>query len=181
MRRASARSWLGSANRAAAPGRDPVLGQVVGDDGQPEEHVLHDLVHRALVRPVVLRIGVDADVGGGQDAAEIVVAHPAGEGAQLRDADLLGVGLDRRLVGAAADEHAVDVVAADLVAQQLHRAHQMVDAVLLADLAEVDEQVWLALAPGWVGRVDVRRSRSGPERTMYTSRRRIPPRSTAIR
>ena len=36
----------------------------------------------------------------------------------------------------------------------LHRPHQVVDPVLLADLAEVDEQVALALAPGRVGWVD---------------------------
>ena len=36
------------------PQRDTVLGELVGDDRKPEEHVLHDLVHRALVRPVVL-------------------------------------------------------------------------------------------------------------------------------
>ena len=73
---------------------------------------------------------------------------------QLGHAELLRVRLDARLVGAAPDQHAVDVVAAELVAQQLHRPDQVVHPVLLADLTEVDDQVAPALAPGRVRRVD---------------------------
>ena len=158
-----------------------MLGEVVGDDRQAEEHVLHDLVHRALVRPVVLRVGVDAEVGRGQDAAEVVVAHPAGEGAQLGHADLLGVGLDARLVGAAPDQHAVDVVAAELVPQQLQRPDQMVHPVLLADLTEVDDQVALALAPGRVRWVDGQALEVGAGAHHVDVASAIPPRSIAIR
>ena len=38
--------------------------------------------------------------------------------------------------------------------QKLQGANQVIDAVLLADLAQIDQQVAFALTPGWVGRID---------------------------
>jgi len=128
--------------------RHPRLAQVVGHHRQAEEHVLDDLVHRALVGPGVLGVRVHAEVGRGQDFAQRRVAHPAGEGAAVRHSDLLGVAGHRGLVRAAAHQHAVNVAPAELVAQQLDRAHQVVDAVLLADLAEVDDEEAPPLRPG---------------------------------
>ncbi len=62
---------------------------------------------------------------------------------------------------AAADEDAVDVGAAEIVAQQLQRPQQVLYAVLPADLAEVDEQVLPAVAPGWIRRVDAQAAQIG--------------------
>ena len=139
---------------AGVRGGDAGLVQVIRDDRQAEIHVFDDLVHRALVRPRVLWVGIDAERRGGQDAAKLVVADPAGEGGIVHDALRLGVGLDRGLVRAAADEQELEIVAAELLAQVLGSADQMVDAVLLADLAEINQQMRLAGAVGRVRRID---------------------------
>ena len=84
---------------------------------------------------------------------EIVVAHAARERAEFRDALRFGEFDHGALMRPATHEHTVHIVAPDLVAQRGHRADEVVDAILHAHLAEIDEQVRLALFPRGVGRV----------------------------
>src|SRR5690349_19943322 len=124
------------------------------NDWQAEVQVLYDLVHGALVGPIVLRIGIDGKTGPGQDAAKILVGNPAREGAIFGDADFVGIAADRRLMWSAADVDAVKVAVAVAFHELLYCPDHMVDAVLLADLPEIDQQMALAAAPGLVRRIE---------------------------
>ncbi|MEI9983998.1 MAG: hypothetical protein WDN69_12785 [Aliidongia sp.] len=66
---------------------------------------------------------------------------------------------------AAADEDTEEIRPSQIVAQRLDRADQVVDAVLLADFAQIDQQMRLAAPIGGIRRMRMKRFRSGPERT----------------
>src|SRR5438128_870939 len=68
----------------------------------------------------------------------------------IRDAEFRRIAGDGGLMRAAADEDAMKIVPPELVAEVFHGANEMVDPILLADLAEIDEEMTLPLAPSGV-------------------------------
>ena len=166
--RPSAAGSPGSAYSGGVAGRDARLVQVVGDDRAAHRHVLGDLDHRRDVVERARRIGREADVGGREDRADVVVAAPAGE---LDASPMPELGGERAHVlehVALADEDRVPVVAA--LAQPRERADRVVDPVLRTHDPEVGDQVLAAaLAASGSGSAGRKRSRSGPLRTTKTS------------
>ena len=68
---------------------DPRLAQVERDDGQPEGHVLHRLVHRRDVVERVERVRGQPDVGRREDLADERVGNATGQVDDVREAELV--------------------------------------------------------------------------------------------
>ncbi len=137
---------------AGVADRHARLPQVEGQHRQLERHVLHRLVHRRHVVERVLGVGRQAHVGGRHDPGHQLVGGPAGEfhvAAQVQlvpQRDQLGEAVARAHQGDA------DVLAVQLVDQDVGGQHHDVHPVLGPHHADVGGQVLPPAAQVRLGR-----------------------------
>ncbi len=125
--------------------RDAPFREIELHDRLAERHVLEDLVHGRLVVHLVGAVRVHAHVRGAEHLPELLVRQASRELNVIGDAEPLAHLLQRGHLGAGADDDELHVGAAEVVAQMSGGLEQQIDAFLLADDADVADQVSPAL------------------------------------
>src|SRR5581483_212547 len=114
-----------------------------------------DVVHSARF------VRIYANIRGRKDFEQILLRNPSGERDNVSDSFLMGHLNESRQPGTAADTCEVDVISSYLF--HVHSdIKQYVNSFLVSDIANVTDEMSLALLPGRIRRNSLKRLEIGP-------------------